>query len=89
MAGEEISRAQIMAKLEHVDQSVNRVEKRFDKDSEDLFERVRKLEVDIALAQQAHTSWKSQCKRDFALVAGVVGTGGGAIATAVVKLIGG
>jgi len=89
MGDEELFRAELMGKLDHVSQTVERLEKRFDEDSKDLFERVRRLEIDIALQQQSHQTWTKQSKRDFAILAAAVGTGGGAIASAVAKLIGG
>ena len=89
MGEDELFRAELMGKLDHVSQAVERLEKRFDEDSKDLFERVRKLEIDIALQRQSHETWTKQSKRDFAILAAAVGTGGGAIASAVAKLIGG
>lgn len=79
----------VIGKVDVLLQSMTRLENRIEKDSEDLFERVRKLEISIALAQQAHESWRSQSKRDLALVAAIVGTGGGAIASGVARLLGG
>ena len=89
MSEEEAWRAQVMTKLDHVGLAVERLEKRYDKDSEDLFERLRKVEIDCALTAQAHDTWKTQSRRDFAILAALVGTGGGAVASAIAKLIGG
>lgn len=89
MSEEELFRSELMGKLDSVSRAVERLEKRYDEDSKDLFERVRKLEIDIALQRQSHETWTRQSKRDFAILAAAVGTGGGVIASAVAKLIGG
>ena len=89
MGDEELFRAELTGKLDQISVAVARLEKRYDEDSKDLFERVRKLEIDLALQRQALETGTKQNRRELALLALAVGTGGGAIASAVAKLIGG
>jgi uncharacterized protein with PIN domain len=72
-----------MAELGGIRDDVKRIEKRIEKDSDDLFERVRKLEITTALSEQAMENAQralekeaAAVRRKFAIIAAAVGSAG-------------
>lgn len=92
MGSEEVVRAEILAELKGVREDIARIETRMEKDedlkrqaSEKVYERLRKLEIKIAITDQR----AAQLKRDLGILAAALGAGGGAIGTAITQFFGG
>ena len=93
MAEDEVWRGQLLVELRGIRADVSRLETQIEKgesrrelDAKEAFERLRKAEIDIALQQQALQNQGKQLKRDISLLAAILGTVGGAIATAIVNV---
>lgn len=86
MAEEEARWGQLMAELGGIRDDVKRIEKRIDKDADELYERVRILEITTALAKQAMENEAAAVRRNFAIIAAAVGSGGGAAVSLLSKL---
>ena len=78
MGEDETFRATVVAKLDALAAGQERLETRIEKDSDELYDRVRKLEIAMAVA-----------KRDVALIGSALGALGGLVATGAAKLFGG
>lgn len=89
MSDDEIGRAEIMGKLDTLGAGVKRLERKLEKDADDLFDRVRALEIGAAVSQQAFESSVVQSRRTFALVATIVGSSAGAVVSLLAKFFAG
>lgn len=89
MGEEEHFRGQLMAEIRGIREDVKRLEARIEKDSDDLFERVRVLEIDQALQKQNLETTRTTLKRDIAILAAAIGTGVSALVSVAVKLVAG
>lgn len=87
MGDEDVLRGELLAELKGLREDVRRIEKRIEKDADELYERLRVAEVDVALVKQNLESTRSTLKRDIAVLAGIVGTITATIATALINFV--
>lgn len=81
-------RAELSAKMDHVSAVLDRLEKRVEKDADELYERVRKLEIDQALHSQALEHSAAQAKKNNAFIAAAVGALVSGLVAAAAHLLG-
>jgi len=86
MGDEDVLRAELLAELKGLRGDVKRIEKRIEKDADELYDRLRVAEIDVALVKQNVETTKSTLRRDIAVLAGIVGTISATIATALINL---
>lgn len=83
MAEEELWRAELSAKLDHIERSVSRLEKRIERDQERLHEEQEKLHDRVRVLEIAN----AVLKRDVLIVGTILGGAAGAIATGIISLV--
>lgn len=83
MVEEEQWRGQLLAEFQGLRADVKRIEKRLNKDADELFERLRKAELAIALQEQHLTTERQSRRREVTIVASIVSAIGAAIVSAI------
>ena len=80
-------RGQLLAEFKGLRANVARIEKRLEKDSDEVFERLRKAEVAIALQDQLIDTERHNSRRQAAIVASIVSCVGAAIVSAIAAFL--
>ena len=80
---------ELMGELKGIRSDVARIEGRIEKDADALFERVRQLEIDAALAKQSLRNAKEETalsKKKLIAIVTAAGSGAGALASLLARL---